>query len=279
MCPHAEALADPLKAGSQPSRRSGRRTGTQSIQRAALLVRLIASRSQPGSRLADVVHHSQLERSTVRRMLKCLIEEGFVRQDAESRRYALGPLVFELGLAAAPQFNLVDICHPALARLAQATGDTVFLTVRSGYDTVCIDRKEGSFPIRALTLDVGTRRPLGAGAGGLALLMPLPEAEVKAIVSANAVRLRGYNNLTVPSLTAMLERARELGYALNDNHITAGATSIGLSIISRYGQPFAAISIGAISSRMNAERQKKVAALLRKEVRTVEKALSEATRA
>lgn len=274
-----EALTDALKADSRLPRRGARRSGTQSIQRAALLVRLIASRSQPGSRLADVVQHSQLERSTVRRMLKCLIEEGFVRQDAESRRYALGPLVFELGLAAAPQFNLVDICRPALARLAEATGDTVFLTVRSGYDTVCIDRKEGSYPIKTLTLDVGTRRPLGAGAGGLALLMPLPDPEVKAIVNANAVQLRGYNNLTVPSLTAMLQRARELGYALNDNHITAGATSIGLPIISRYGQPFAAISVGAISSRMSAERQRKVAALLRKEVRTVEKALSEATRA
>ena len=273
-----EPQRNALKTERQPPRRSGRRAGTQSIQRAALLVRLIASRSGPGSRLADVVQHSQLERSTVRRMLKCLIEEGFVRQDADTRRYALGPLVFELGLAAAPQFNLVDICRPALARLAEATGDTVFLTVRSGYDTVCIDRKEGSFPIRALTLDVGTRRPLGAGAGGLALLMPLSDAEVNAIVNANAVRLRGYNFLTVPALNGMLKRARELGYALNDNHITAGATSIGLPIISRYGQPFAAISVGAISSRMDAGRQKKVAAMLRREVRIVESALNEAAR-
>ena len=274
----SEPRVNASKADGRPPRRGGRRAGTQSIQRAALLIRLIASRSGPGSRLADVVQHSQLERSTVRRMLKCLAEEGFVRQDAETRRYALGPLVFELGLAAAPQFNLVDICRPALARLAETTGDTVFLTVRSGYDSVCIDRKEGSFPIKALTLDVGTRRPLGAGAGGLALLMALPDAEVNAIVNANAVRLRGYNNLTVPSLIGMLKRARELGYALNDIHITAGATSIGLSIISRYGQPFAAISIGAISSRMSAERQKKVAAMLRREVKVAEQALNEATR-
>lgn len=274
-----EARGNPSNGGSQPPRRGGRRTGTQSIQRAALLVRLIAARSGPGSRLAEVVQHSQLERSTVRRMLRCLIDEGFVRQDADTRRYVLGPLVFELGLAAAPQFNLVDICRPALARLAEATGDTVFLAVRSGYDTVCIDRREGSFPIRALTLDVGTRRPLGAGAGGLALLMPLSDAEINAIVNANAVRLRGYNNLTVPALNGMLKRARELGYALNDNHITAGAASIGLPIISRYGQPFAAISVGAISSRMDAGRQKKVVAMLRKEVKIVESALSEAARA
>jgi DNA-binding IclR family transcriptional regulator len=92
-------------------------------------------------------------------------------------------------------------------------------------------------------------------------------------------RLRGYNNLTVPSLSGMLKRARELGYALNDNHITAGATSIGLPIISHYGQPFAAISVGAISIRMNAVRQKKVMAMLRREVRIMERVLNEATRA
>ena len=274
----ADAPGRSPKTGSPAPRRGGQRTGTQSIQRAALLVRLIASRSAPGSRLAEVVHHSRLQRSTVRRMLKCLIEEGLVRQDAETRRYALGPLVFELGLAAAPQFNLIDLCRPALARLADATGDTVFLTARSGYDSVCIDRREGSYPIKALTLEVGTRRPLGAGAGGLALLMPLPDAEVDAIVSANAVRLRGYNNLTVPALSGMLKRARELGYALNDNHITPGATSIGLPLLSRYGHPFAAISVGAISSRMDAERQRKVAALLRREVKVAEEAINEATR-
>jgi len=262
-------------AGRGP-RTSERRTGTQSIERATLLVRLIASRNRTGLRLADVVQHSRLQRPTVRRILKCLIDEGLVAQDGQTRRYALGPLVFELGLAAAPQFNLGDVCRPALARIAEETGDTVFLTVRSGYDTVCIERREGPFPIRALTLEVGTRRPLGAGAGGLALLMPLPDDAVDAIIKANAVRLRAYNNLTIPSLLAMLKRARELGYALNDNHITPGATSIGLPIRSRFGQPFAAISIGAISSRMTAERQKKLIAVLRKEVAAVEKALSEA---
>ncbi|HZQ61201.1 MAG TPA: helix-turn-helix domain-containing protein, partial [Casimicrobiaceae bacterium] len=150
------------------------RDGTQSIQRAAMLVRVIASRSRTGMRLSEVVQHAHLERSTARRILKCLAAEGLVTQDAASRRYFLGPLVFELGLAAAPRFNLVDTCRPSLQRIAEKTGDTVFLTVRSGYDSVCLDRREGSFPIKALMMEPGTRRPLGAGAGGLALLMLLP---------------------------------------------------------------------------------------------------------
>jgi len=97
----------------------------------------------------------------------------------------------------------------------------VFLIARSGYDSVCIDRREGAFPIKTFTLDVGTRRPLGAGAGGLALLLLLPDEEVDAIIAANAVRIGSYNKLTVPALLKALRRSRELGYALNDIHNTA----------------------------------------------------------
>jgi len=261
-------------SGTAPSARAG----TQSIKRAAALVRAIAARSRTGLRLSEVVQHSHLERSTARRILKCLVDEGFVMQEEQSRRYFLGPLVFELGLAAAPQFNLVDLCRPALRRIAERTGDTVFLVVRSGHDSVCIDRTEGSYPIKALTLEIGTRRPLGAGAGGIALLMELPDAAVDEIISANAVRLAAYNKLIVPALFTMLKRSRKLGYALNDTHITPGAVSVGLPICNRFGTPFAAITVGAVSSRMSAPRQREIAEILRGEIALLETALSEAAK-
>jgi DNA-binding IclR family transcriptional regulator len=199
--------------------------------------------------------------------------EGMIRQDSGTRRYFLGHLIFELGLAASSNFNLRDICQPSLVRLAEKTGDTVFLTIRSGYDTVCIDRREGSFPIRTLTLDVGTRRPLGVGAGGLALLMSLPDQTAEEVISANALRLVTYNKLTVRSLMQMVKRCKELGYALNDAHITPGATSVGLPIRSRFDQPILAISIGAISSRMSEKRQEELVSLIREEVAHLEATL------
>lgn len=257
---------------------NGPGTGTQSIQRAAHVLRILASRNGTGLRLVDISSHSRLERPTAHRILKCLIAEGLVKQDAQTRRYFLGHLVFELGLAASSSFNLRDVCRPVLARLAEKTGDTVFLTIRSGFDTVCIDRAEGSFPIRTLTLDVGTRRPLGVGAGGLALLMSLPDQAIDDVVSANALRLGAYNNLTVPALMRLLKRCRELGYALNDARITPGATSVGLPIRSRSGEPFLAISIGAISSRMTEERQKELVALIRAEIINLEAAVSDTAR-
>ena len=236
-------------------------------------MRLLASRNRGGLRLADMVKDSGLEHPTVHRILKGLMAEGLVMQEAGSRRYLLGQLAFELGLAAAPRFNLPDIFRPSLQRIAEKTGDTVFLTARSGNDSVCIERKEGSFPIKTFTLEVGARRPLGAGSGGLALLMLLPGQAVDEIVRANAARFGSYNNLTVPSLLKALKRSRELGYALNDVHNTEGATTLGLPVVNRYGDPFAAISIGAISSRMTDERQKELVSILRKEVRVIETAM------
>jgi DNA-binding IclR family transcriptional regulator len=251
--------------------------GAQSIHRAAQLLRAIASRGRDGARLVDLTQHTHLEQPTARRILKSLIAEGIVMQQPASRRYMLGHLVFELGLAAAPQFNLKQLCEPSLLRIAERTSDTVFLSVRSGYDSVCIDRKEGAFPIKTLTLDIGTRRPLGIGAGGLALLMDLPDSEVDEILATNANRLRRFSALDVPTLQGMIQRARELGYALNDRQATPGAISVGLPLTNRYGPPVAAISIGAISSRMGSARQRELAGVLREEVKLLEGLLREAT--
>ena len=93
-------------------------TGTQSIERAASVMRVIAARNTTGLRLVDVSHHTKLERPTAHRILKCLMTEGMIRQDSGTRRYFLGHLIFELGLAASSNFNLRDICQPSLVRLA-----------------------------------------------------------------------------------------------------------------------------------------------------------------
>ncbi|AEF88684.1 transcriptional regulator, IclR family [Delftia sp. Cs1-4] len=250
-------------------------SGTQTIERASQLVKLVASRSSTGMRLTEVVQQSGLQRPTAHRILKCLVDEGFLMQVPDSHQYFLGPLIFELGLASAPQFNLCDICRPSLQRIAEQTGDTVFLSVRSGYDWVCIDRVEGSFPIKALMVELGARAPLGVGATGMALLLPLSPEAVDEIVCANARRL-GPHGLTVPSAMKLLQRSRQLGYALNKRG-TAAAITLGLPIVNRYGHPFAGIAIAAIASRMTSDRQAQMVDVLRAEITEIEQTLAQVT--
>jgi DNA-binding IclR family transcriptional regulator len=245
--------------------------GTQSVHRVALLLRTIAAAESKDCRLIDLALQTKLQRPTVHRLLKGLMNEGLIDQDPSSRRYRLGQLLYELGLAAVPQFNLRQLCEPALLRIAEETGDTVFLSTRSGYDAVCLDRKEGSFPIKTLTVDVGNRRPLGVGAGGGALLMALQETEVDEILAVNAKHLSRYANLTQKDVRTMVKRAHEIGYMFNDRQVTPGAMSIGLPITDPYGPPIAAISIGAITDRMDARRRATLVAVLRREVNDLER--------
>ena len=250
-------------------------SGTQAIERASLLIRLIASHSRSGLLIGELAALGALERTTVHRILKCLVFEGLAMRAADTRRYFLGPLAFELGLAAAPRFNLSHICSPWLHRIAEKTGDTVFLIVRSGYDSVCIERQEGSFPIKTFTMDVGARRPLGVGAGSLAMMMRLANDAVDEILSANADRLATQNGLSVQSVLKALKRSKEMGYGLNEFQKGIGVTTLSLPIVNRFGHPFAAISIGAITSRMNGVRQKELVSILRTEIPLVEKTVGE----
>lgn len=262
----------PRKSNSAP----GTLTGTQSIERSLILLREIAAHNRNGSRLLDLATRTGLQRPTVHRMLKCLAAENMVQQDFDSHRYFLGPMVFELGLTAAPRFNLREICHPALTRIAEATGDTVFLTQRSGLDGLCLDRREGAFPIKTFTLEIGMRRPLGVGIGSLAILSALPDEEIRHIIATNGPRLSEYG-LSAAALQSQVKKAQKLGYAVRETPSLAGVRSIGQALHNRSGVPFAALSISAISSRMTEKRVAELAVLLKNEARLIEKQLATGT--
>jgi DNA-binding IclR family transcriptional regulator len=248
-------------------------SGAQTITRAIRALKLIAAQPTQGIRLVDFAERMGLRRPTAHRLLKALAAEGMLIQHADSRRYSLGPLVFELGLAAAHQFNLRDICQPVLSLLAEQTGDTSFLFVRSGNDAVCIARVQGTYPIQTPAVPVGSRQPLGVNAGGLALLSALPQQEVEEIIEAVAPRVGVYGNLDAEEMHELWARARKAGYAMIGNRAVPGVTAVGLPVMSETGLPIAAITAAAIHSRMTEARVAEILPLLRNATQEVARLL------
>jgi DNA-binding IclR family transcriptional regulator len=249
------------------------RSGTQSIQRAVLMLRVIASKGRRGMRIADVATTAGLAQSTCFRMLQCLQNEGLIDRDDHTRKYTLGPLVYELGLLARPRYRLSELCDPALQSLAESTQETVYLSERSGLEAVCTARTMGDYPIKALPLDVGIRRPLGVGAGGLAILGVVDPDEAALIVDTNADRYEAYGGLTAAELLVAIEETRQRGYSFLDSLATPGAAALGVALPSH--GPLAAISVAAISSRLPPERREAIATLIRKQIDKVSKVLWE----
>lgn len=249
-------------------------SGTQTLHRAVALLRLITANNRAGSRLVDLYRRTGLERATAHRILQGLVAEKLVRQDAGSKRYYLGSLLYEMGLAAAPRQALRDICHPYLKAIAEQTGDTVFMTVRSGLDGVCVAREDGSFPLKVFVLDVGRHRPLNVGAGGLAILAALPDEEVTRICTANAERTRRKNaRFSEENLHADIAAARRRGYALNKVLDIPPVMSVAMAIRYPDGEPAGAISVSTFSERLAKGRMDMVVDCLRDAIASIESEL------
>lgn len=258
-----------LTAEEKPT---SRRSGTQSIERVVAMLRVVASRGRSGMRLGDVTVASGLPMSTCFRMLQRLEVEGLVERHAVTRKYFLGPLLYELGLLARPRWQLAERCELALAALAESTKDTIYLSERRGLEAVCSARALGDFPIKALTLDVGIRRPLGVGAGGLAILCALPEAEADEIIEANALRYSKMSSMDPGRVRAAMRDGRERGFAFLDGPVFPGVAAVGVAFPA--DDPIAAISVAAISARLDPARRAVVAAELQRHARQLTQALA-----
>src|SRR5215207_8985587 len=75
-------------------------TGTQSIRRALLVLRVLSTAGHAGLPLIDVARATGLARPTAHRVLRALLAEGVIDQRPRTRRYATAAHV---QLAAGPR--------------------------------------------------------------------------------------------------------------------------------------------------------------------------------
>jgi DNA-binding IclR family transcriptional regulator len=245
-------------------------SGTQSIERAIALLCELATFGPDGAKVSELASRLCIEYPTVHRMVRSLVTKRMVEKSRQRGRYTLGPLVYELGLSVPRRMNLREKCEGCISRLAEITGDTVFLNVRSGYDVLCIDRKEGAFPIKTLIFEIGNRRPLGIGAGGIALLMHLGDDELEHIIHDNTERLKALGYITAKNVLARVRHAREQGHVFTEDIVIRGVSAVSIPFGGHHGLPCAAISIASIPSRMPPSRQSELVRLLKNEITTLE---------
>ena len=251
------------------SPRSEPRQGAQSIRRALGVLRILAAGRETGMPLAEVVQATGLTRPTVHRMIHVLIEEGIVERHAKTGRYAIGGQVGELALARPSGSLLLRAADEVLRQTSQRVGDTLFLTVRTGNDTLCVDRRIGSYPIQVLSIEVGARRPLGVSSAGVAILAAMSAHEARKIVAANEVRFARYRT-DAATVLEQIAVARRRGYNLREVGLIQGTKSISTWIKAADGRPAAAITVSAVRTRLSPRREQDVVEDILRAARFVE---------
>lgn len=103
-------------------------TGARAIDRAAqLLVRVVES-SEPET-VTELAEVTGLPKSTASRLVAALERQGLVQRDGGRGSIRPGPVLVSFARRSLPNADLVELCGPALDRLAEASGETVNLAV------------------------------------------------------------------------------------------------------------------------------------------------------
>jgi IclR family pca regulon transcriptional regulator len=229
-------------------------TWSQSLERGlAILSAFSSDKSSIG--VSELSRELGLSRSTTHRYIATLTSLGYLQQDAETKRYRLGPRVLDLGFAAINSMDIREISVPHLQALSDSTGFTVNLAILDGTDVVYIERcrtsRSGQRQID-LNLHVGSRLPAYCTAMGKALLAFVPDDRFDEILDQVELVARGPNTITErPALRAEMERIRTMGVAVNNEELAYGLRSIAAPIRSTSGDVVAALNLAVHRSMVS----------------------------
>jgi DNA-binding IclR family transcriptional regulator len=228
------------------------------------IVRTVAQIQRSGATLSRVAVATGFSTPTTYRLLRSLTEEGLLRFD-DSRCYHLGPLAFELGLAAAPRIVVGDRWQEVVSEVARRTRLTSYLIARSNDEAVCLFCLQGSAAIRAMPMEVGQRVPLRIGAGSLAILASLDDAEVARILDHQLRRYEAFAG-GAQTLGRILERVaqtRDRGYSISTGTVAKGVTGLGVGVSSARDQPSLAVTVSAVASTFDTKEAEELCSIIR----------------
>ena len=229
----------------------------------------IVAHQEKGLSYSEVVEKTRLPKASVHRVLKLLVQTGYVRFDEEAGRYFGDLKLSFLGAEVTSHFDLQRYIRPRLLRLQAETRHTCNLGILSGRVGVYLDKIESPqvYGIKLFS-EIGKRFPLHCTAMGKVLLASLESPERSSILAG---KLEPYTLNTITHATKLsreLAQVRSAGYAVDREEITRGIMCVAAPVCDGQGQVVAAIST-AFPAYINKDRG------IGREIRAVTRCASE----
>jgi DNA-binding IclR family transcriptional regulator len=198
----------------------------QSVERTCNVL-LSFKAEEPVLGVSEIARRLGLPKSAVHRTLDSLVRMGLVARDRTSSRYRLGPRAADLGFAALGTPDIRGLAFPVLQDLSRQTRESATLSLLSGHERFYAAQVEGPEDVK-MSIEIGRRCPLYAGASGLAILAYFSAAQLAAYLAATP--LKKLTEQTTTSRDALVERladVRREGYAasLGERDPWAGAVA------------------------------------------------------
>ena len=186
------------------------------------VLRELAKLPEPGATLSSLVEITGISKSTMHKLLATLALNDFVRRDADTRMYCLGPALIPLGAAASEQVKLLGSAIEMVAPLAGELGLSFAVAQRTAsLEVQIIDR---FYPPSGVHVGINIGSTYGPldGALGKILLAGLDADQAREIIKSGSLPAHTRSTITNPGpLLEEVDRAREAGWAASRGELNA----------------------------------------------------------
>ena len=189
------------------------------------------------------------EKSGIFKILKLLVEGGFVVQNQSTKKYSVGPALYRLGTVYGERKTVLQVSKPVLVAISHMTEETVSIGIREGDDAILAYKIEGPISIR-LENRIGKKYPLNAGAIGKLLGAYHNEERIKEILSQSELTKKTQNTIVdQEELLLEYEIIRSRGYAISDEENREGSFGISAPIHDQNGDVWSCLCLAGPKER------------------------------
>ncbi len=213
--------------------------------------------------LGDLAEKTGMTKGSAQRTVHTLQVLGYVGKHPQTRRFQLLPKAMEIGCNYLLGHPLVQVAHPYLSQLGNASGESVNVTEPVERDMVYVAQLVTSKFIPVFT-PVGMRIPMYCTSSGRAYLSCLPDEQVRALLLSSTRAPRTPATLTdVDAIMERIAACRQVGYATNCEELFLGDMGIAAPLVNSRGLPVGALHLSPPTSRWTMdEAQKRLGPML-----------------
>lgn len=176
------------------------------------------------------------------RYLVSYIACELVQQDPATKRYFLGEMAFQIGVAAINRYDPVSRAVRLQRRLRDLLDRTVVLSVWGTHGPVTMGVQESSQPV-VMTMKLGATLPMLNSAAGIVFSAFMPRVIVSGLIDGELEAGTSSMLESGQSLQHLLEQVRNDGFAVNRGHLTHGVEAVAVPLLSHAQEVVAVISV------------------------------------
>ena len=217
----------------------------QSIYKGLDIIETMARNGTP-MRLNDIATECGMSKSTAFRMINALRSRGYILQNEDTSRYMLSPKFSLIGRMVSAQFDLRDLVHPYMVKMAGATNRIAYLALERQSELVYVDMVSPPGSIMTRMPFVGKTAPLHRGNIGLTILSDYSDIKLREYLTQYAQENPDVDTAALTEeITAQVAEVRRRGYSNVASYWEEGNSSIAVPLRNHTGRVIAGMSLGA----------------------------------